>query len=215
MKSTLTLPLFRFSRGSLSFRTRRWIAIVRRVLRGVEAAIGQSSLILIVLALLATVLFAVAQHQNQRSIVLQAETTRIVDGFQSEPVAPAWHRLSAVWRAAQPRQEALLERAMARSGGDPEATLRPWRAFILAAIEDRGLERDIEVVLAFFRRAALCVRMGNCDPDLLTERLGDAPWRFRNQHYPYLMEVNPHEDIDRYFEALSPPPQRAADAGTG
>ena len=72
MKSTLALPSLRFSRGSLSFRTRRWIAIVRRGFRGVEAAIGQSSLILIVLALLATVLFAVAQHQNQRSIVVTA-----------------------------------------------------------------------------------------------------------------------------------------------
>lgn len=215
MKSTLALPSFRFTRRAASFRTRRWVAIVRRVFRGVEAALGQSSLVLIALALLTTILFAVAQHQNQKSIVLHAETTRIVQGFESEPVASAWERIGAVWRENQSRQVALLERAMMRSDGDPVATLRPWRAFMLATIEEQHLEREIEIVLAFFRRAALCVRMGNCDPVLLAERLGDVPWRFRNQHYPYLVEVNPDEDIDRYFEALSPPALRTADAGTG
>lgn len=212
MKSSLALSPVRFPRP-LSFRTRRWIAIVRRIFRGVEAAIGQSSLILIVLALLATILFAVAEHQNQKAIVLQAETTRFADAFESAPVASAWQRLSAVWRVNQPRQVAILEAAMTRSDGDPRATFYPWRRFVLETVEEHALERDIETVLAFFRRAALCVRMGSCDRVVLAERLGDLPWRFRNQHYPYLVDAHPEDEIDRSFEALTPAPLRTARAG--
>lgn len=192
-------------------RVRRWLVLARRAVRSSDAALGQTWLVIGVLALASLVLFAVAEHRAQKAVVLEAETGRFLEEFRSEPVSSSWRRLSEVWEAERPRQQALLERAAERSGGDPLATLRPWREFMLQTIEEAGLQRDIEVILAFFRRLALCVRMGNCDPVLLSERLGDLPWRFRNQHHPYLVEAHPGEDFDRYFEIVAPPALITAD----
>ena len=212
MKMTIAHP-FPTLRLPRPRRARRWMVLARRAVRSSDTALGQTWLVIGVLAISAFVMFAVAEHRAQKAVVVQAETERFVREFRSEPVGTSWRRLAETWQAERGRQEALLEGALERSDGDPMQTLRPWRHFMLRTIAEQGLQRDIEIVLAFFRRLALCVRMGNCDPVLLSERFGDLPWRFRNQHYPYLVEAHPDEEIDRYFEIVAPPALITADAG--
>lgn len=196
MKSTLALhSLFAPSRPVARRRQVRW----RRATRAMSRPLAEASSVITVLALAWVVLSAVSQYSAQRAIVVEAETDRFVSEFRAEPVVSAWRRLSEVWQAELPRQRALLS---SPAEADPVTLLRRFRPFLFETIEEEGLQPAIETVLAFFRRLALCVRMGSCDPALIAAELGDLPQHFRNQHHLYLEESHPGEDIDRYFELV-------------
>lgn len=198
MKSTLALHSMLFQSRPIS--RRRLLVRGRRLMRALSAPITQASSVIMVLALAWVVLLALGEYSRQRATVIEAETGRFVREFRAEPVVSAWQRLSDVWQAELPRQRRLLS----SPGGDadPVALIRRFQPFLLETIEEEGLQPEIETVLAFFRRLALCVRMGSCDADLIAARLGDLPQRFRNQHYLYLQESHPGEDIDSYFELV-------------
>jgi hypothetical protein len=205
MKSTLALQALLAPSRPLTRRQQvRW----RRLLRAMQPPLAQASSVIVVLALAWVVLFAVSQYSLHRATVIEVETGRFVREFRAEPVVSAWQRLSETWQAELPRQRALLT---PRGGeADPVMLLRRFRPFLFETIEEQGLQPEIETVLAFFRRLALCVRMGSCDPVLIATELGDLPQHFRNQHHLYLEESHPGEDIDRYFELVRVGPHRVS-----
>lgn len=153
-----------------------------------------------------------AEHKAQLRL---AETTRHVAQFETEPVAGAWRRLSRAWHAERKRQEALLQRIASREPGRMDGVLRRYREFVLTTVDQRGLAADIDTVLRFYQRLALCIRMGSCDREIAAAMLGDQARRFRNQHYPYLVDEYPDEPVDADLRLVSPPsagPQQTARA---
>lgn len=173
----------------------RW----RRLIRAVHPVLGQAPVMLAILGTAWIVLYAVNQYSAQKATTIAAETDRFVHEFRSEPVVSSWRRLSEVWQAELPRQRTLLTR---NGDADPMELTRRFRPFLMETIVEEGLQREIETVLAYFRRLALCVRMGSCDPHRIAANLGDLPQRFRNQHHLYLQETHPGEDVDRYFALI-------------
>lgn len=163
-----------------------------------------------VLLLLCAALWAVAEHAGQKAVLRAAETNRYIAAFQDPPVADAWLHLTRTWQAERARQSALLERIAALSGNALARPLRHYRAFVIDTVADHRLARDIDTMLRFYRRLALCIRVGGCDPARAAGRFGSAAWSFRNQHYYYLLEVSRVDEIDRALDVIAPREDEAA-----
>jgi hypothetical protein len=205
LSRTLRLPQLRLARLDLRVAVRRWQAL----------ALAQLGPIVGILILVCGVLWATAEYAAFKSELRVAETNRHLAEFRQPPVADAWRRLSAAWEAEGDRQDALLRRLSGLSGTELGRGLRDYRWFVTSTIADRHLEQDIDTVLRFYRRLALCIRIGSCDPAAAAAQLGDTPWRFRNQHYFYLEAEYAGEDIESDLELISPRPQAAADRVAG
>jgi hypothetical protein len=134
--------------------------------------------VLAILLVFALGLLAIATYAEHRAAIRTAETERYLEQFEHGAVADAWQRLRK-----GPQVELAYERLPALPG-DPAT--------------------DIDTVLQYFKRLALCVRMGSCDAALTSARLGDLPWRFRERYYHALMEAYPDEAFDRYLAVVSP-----------
>ena len=190
-------------------------------LEGIHALLARSGVLLPALAgglaalVVATgVLWGISQHSLSQAMIVQAETTRHIQEFRQAPVADAWQRLSEVWQRELPRQNALLDRikggAGLQSGG-----FRHFRHFVLETVREQRLQGDIALVVGYFRRLALCVRIGSCDRQAVKTRFGDLPLRFRNQHFLYLDDAYPNQNLDLTFETLSPPRSGAEQPSAG
>jgi hypothetical protein len=134
--------------------------------------------VLAILLVFAIGLLAIATYGERRAAIRTAETERYLEQFEHGAVAEAWRRLRK-----GPQVELAYDRLPALPG-DPAT--------------------DIDTVLQYFKRLALCVRMGSCDAALTSARLGDLPWRFRERYYHVLTEAYPDETFDRYLAAVSP-----------
>lgn len=156
-----------------------------------------------VTVLIAAVVWGVVQHRAVHTMIVEAETARYIEEFRGGPVADAWQRLSAVWARELPRQNALLERIAQANA--PADGFRHFRHFVLDTVREHRMQREIALVDGYFRRLASCVRIGSCDAAAITARFGDLPRRFRNQHFLYLSEAYPGQNLDRTFEVLQSP----------
>lgn len=184
------------------------------------AALGELGPLLLLVLLIGASWWAIGEHARYKGELRFAETRRYLVEFTEPPVGPAWHRLSHAWQAELPRQEDLLAQVRAATGGGLHAPLHAYRNFVLATVESYALAPDVQAVLQYFRRLALCVRMGSCDAEVVAAAFGDLPWRFRNQHYLYLRETYPEENLDRIFRLITgggpgAAPERAAPAEGG
>ena len=162
------------------------------------------------LALSCAALWPVAEYLQHRAELRLAETNRFLDQFRAGPVAEAWTRLRAAWRAEQDRQDALLARIPAQTGRELARTLHEHHMFVLETVEEHHLQDDIEVVYRFVIRLATCVRMGSCDADVAAAQLGPALWTFRDQHREYFDFEYSGVDFDAELETIAPrPPGRS------
>ena len=159
-----------------------------------------------VLALLCAGLWTVGEYAGHRAELRLAETSRFLDQFRSGPVAAAWARLRAAWRAEQGRQDALLARTSSLGGRARAHTVHEHQMFVLETIEEYGLQDEIEVVHQFLSRLAICVRMGSCDADVAAAQLGPALWTFRDQHRYYFEFEYSGVDLDPDVETIAPRP---------
>jgi hypothetical protein len=155
-----------------------------------------------VLCLLCAALWGVGQHAAQRAELRLAETERHLQEFGTPPVADAWQRLNGTWQAERHRQHALLARIASLSGAPREEALRAYQNFVLEIVEEHRLQAEIETVLDFVKRLALCVRLGSCDRQVAAARVGDALRQFRNQHYYYFALERPEEQLDKYVDEI-------------
>jgi hypothetical protein len=80
--------------------------------------------------------------------------------------------------------------------------LRAYQRFVLEVVEEHRLQPEIETVLGFVKRLALCVRLGSCDRQTAATRLGDALRQFRNQHFYYFALELPEEQLDQYVHEI-------------
>lgn len=174
-------------------------------------ALAQLGPLVGVLILACAGLWAVAEYVAFKAELRVAETNRYLAQFHEPPVADAWRRLSTTWQAEGNRQDVLLERLAGLSGAELSTGVRDYRWFVMATIADHRLERDIDTILQFYRRLALCIRIGSCDQAVAAAQLGDGIWRFRNQHYFHLESEYVGENIDADLELISPRPQAAND----
>jgi hypothetical protein len=158
------------------------------------------------LALVCGGLWTVGAYLQHRAELRLAETHRFLDQFRAGPVADAWARLRAAWRAEQDRQDALLARIPADTGRELARTLHEHHMFVLETIDEYHLQDDIEVVHRFLIRLATCVRMGSCDADVAAAQLGPALWTFRDQHRQYFDFEYSGVDLDAELEAIAPRP---------
>jgi hypothetical protein len=156
-----------------------------------------------ILCLLCAALWGVGQHAAQRAELRLAETERHLQQFEAPPVADAWQRLNGTWQAELPRQHALLARIASLSGAAREEALRAYQRFVLEIVEEHRLQPEIETVLGFVKRLALCVRLGSCDRQVVAARLGDALRRFRNQHHYYFALEQPGAELERYVDEIA------------
>lgn len=150
---------------------------------------------------------AVTAHEEQSERVRAGETERVLAEFESEPVASAWARLSDAWEAEGARQQVLVQRA-APHGIQPSAGVivsRDHQFLVLETVNEYELADDIDTVLRYFQRVAYCIRLGGCDGAAAAAHFGADPWRFRNQHYPHLIDTYPDEPFDTWFAIVSPP----------
>ena len=170
-------------------------------------ALAQLGPVVGILILACAALWAVAEYAAFKAELRVAETNRYLAQFHEPPVADAWRRLSTTWQAEGDRQDALLQRLAGLSGAELSTGLRDYRWFVMATIADHRLERDIDTVLQFYRRLALCIRIGSCDQSAAAAQLGDTPWRFRNQHYFHLESEYAGENIEAELELISPRPR--------
>jgi hypothetical protein len=166
-------------------------------------ALSEVCPLLLLLVVIAATWWAIGEHARYKSELRFAETRRYLTEFADQPVAGAWQRLSHAWQAELPRQEDLLGRV--RTAGDDglHAPFGAYREFVLATVEGYELADDVATVLRYFKRLALCVRMGSCDAEAVAAAFGDLPWSFRNQHYLYLRETYPEENLDRIFRLIT------------
>jgi hypothetical protein len=171
-----------------------------------EVALAQLLPLLGTVCLLCAALWGVGQHAAQRAELRLAETERHLQQFEAPPVADAWQRLSGAWQAEQHRQHALLARIASLSGARRDEALRAYQRFVLEVVEEHRLQPEIETMLGFVKRLALCVRLGSCDRQVATVRLGDALHRFRNQHHYYLALELPEEQLDQYLDEIDGAP---------
>jgi hypothetical protein len=156
------------------------------------------------LLLVCAMLWAVGENSRQKAELRMAETNRYIAAFEDPPVADAWRRLSEVWHAQQARQSTLLRRIARLSGAPLQAELHNYRAFVIDVIVEHDLPRDIHTVIRFYRRLASCIRIGSCDADLAAGLFGRDAWRFRNQHYYYLLDEYQVDEVDRVIEMIAP-----------
>lgn len=150
----------------------------------------------LLLALL-IVLWALGEHAQRRATLQEAETQRYVEQFTEGPVARAHARLAASWQGDRPDRTMVAPVAEA-----------PSRALMRRVL----LAEDVETVLRFYRRLALCVRMGSCDGAAAAAWFGDLPWRFRDRHRLYLEAAHPDEDLDSVLRTVSPRPDAEPEA---
>ena len=174
---------------------------VRAILAGSGSLLPRVAAGLAVVVLVTAVFWGIGQHRTVQEMIVEAETDRYIAAFREEPVAPAWQRLSEVWPRELARQNALLDRL---GGGPPTESFRHFQHFVLETVRENGMQREIAIVVGYFRRLALCVQIGNCDADAVRARFGDLPRRFLNQHFLYLSEAYPEQDLQPTFEALAP-----------
>lgn len=144
---------------------------------------------------------ALGAYSERRAVIQAAETGRYLEEFAHDPVAGAWRRLSEAWQAELSRQHTLLQRFGTQA---LPGALRHYHDFVLDAVDHYDMAPDIDLVLHYFKRLAMCIRIGSCERDLAAARLGDLIWQFRNQHYYYLADARPGEDFDRHFETIAP-----------
>jgi hypothetical protein len=161
-----------------------------------------------VLLLSCATLWAAGEYTREKAELRTAETHRYIAEFRAPPVADAWRHLTRAWHAEQARQDALLERIAVLSGASLEAELRHYRAFVIDTVAEHRLARDVDTMLQFYRRLALCIRFGACDPALAAGHFGTAARSFRNQHYYYLQEEYQVDEVDRTIESIAPPAVR-------
>jgi hypothetical protein len=167
-----------------------------------EVALAQLLPLLATVCLLCAALWGVAQHAAQRAELRLAETERHLEQFEAPPVADAWQRLTEAWQAEMHRQHALLAKIASLSGARRDEALRDYQRFVLEVVEEHRLQPEIETLLGFVKRLALCVRLGSCDRQVAAARLGDALHRFRNQHHYYLALELPEEQLDQYIDEI-------------
>jgi len=167
-----------------------------------EVAFAQLLPLFATVCLLCAALWGIGQHAAQRAELRLAETERHLQQFQAPPVADAWQRLNGAWQVELDRQHALLARVAGLSGARREEALRAYQRFVLEVVEEHRLQPEIETVLGFVKRLALCVRLGSCDRQAAATRLGDTLHRFRNQHHYYLALELPEEQLDRYIAEI-------------
>lgn len=174
------------------------------------AGLAQLGPIFGVLLLLCAALWGIGEYAGYKADLRRAETGRYLAQFREPPVADAWERLSAVWRAEEKRQTILLERMSGISGSQLESASRNYRNFVLDTVEDYRLESEIETVRGFFERLAVCIRVGNCEPTVAQAQVGPALWRFRDQHYDYFALEGVAAEIDRLVTMIAPQEPRRA-----
>ena len=167
-----------------------------------EVALGHLLPLFAVLCLLCAALWGVGQHAAQRAELRLAETERHLEQFEAPPVADAWQRLNGTWQAERDRQHVLLARIASLSGAPRDEALRAYQRFVLEVVEEHRLQPEIETVLGFVKRLALCVRLGSCDRQTAATRLGDALRQFRNQHFYYFALELPEEQLDQYVHEI-------------
>jgi hypothetical protein len=156
------------------------------------------------LALLCSGLWTVGEYLQHRAELRLAETHRFLGEFRAGPVADAWARLRAAWRAEQDRQDALLARIPVLAGPALARTLHEHHMFVLETVEEYHLRDEIEVVHRFLIRLATCVRMGSCDADVAAAQLGPPLWTFRDQHRAYFDFEYSGVDLDAELETIAP-----------
>lgn len=164
-----------------------------------------------VLLLSSAALWAAGEYARERAELRTVETQRYIAEFRATPVADAWRRLTRVWHAERMRQDALLGRIALLSGAPLQAELRNYRAFVIDTVAERRLARDVDTMLQFYRRLALCIRFGACDPALAAGHFGTAARSFRNQHYYYLQDEYQVDEVDRAIETIAPRAVRGRD----
>jgi hypothetical protein len=170
--------------------------------RWLRAELGPLIALVLVLA---GALAAVSQYGQLRLERQRAETARYLAEFDHGPVAAAWRCLSEVWRAEWPRHQELLAPIAAEPGDPPPAALQAYRRMVLDTVDGHCLEEAVTIVFQYYRRLALCIRMGGCDRATAVDHLGEPAWRFREQHYPFLTEHLAPQQVDQVFESLKPP----------
>jgi hypothetical protein len=164
-----------------------------------------------VLLLSCATLWAAGEYTREKAELRTAETNRYMAEFRAAPVADAWRHLTRVWHAERVRQDALLERIAVLSGARLQAELRNYRAFVMDTVAEHRLARDVDTMLQFYRRLALCIGFGACDAGLAAGHFGTAARSFRNQHYYYLQEEYQVDEVDRTIEAIAPHAVRGLD----
>lgn len=147
---------------------------------------------------------AMRQHADQTATVQAAEMSRLVTQFRSGPVADAWRTLHEAWQQEGRRQTVLLSRLAGLSGDRYAAALHNYRDFVIETVEDRRLAQPVRVAFGFFKRLAVCVRVGHCPPDAARHAFGDAIWQFRNQHYYYFEAELSLAELDRVARMIAP-----------
>ena len=161
--------------------------------------------ILFGIGLLVAGAWAVSEYSHQKQRLRQAELSRHIAEFGNSPVIDAWQRLSRVWQTELARQKELLER-VGRQSERRGGTLQAYQRFVLETVDEYELEPDIDIVLRFFHRLALCIRVGSCERGAAADYFGGMVWHFRNQHYYYFAFERPGTAIDRYAELIAPRP---------
>jgi hypothetical protein len=202
---TILRPWWRLQRTGLAIDLRgRWQQYR-------ELLVEHFGLLAGVLLLSCAALWAAAEYAREKHELRTVETHRYMAEFRAAPVADAWRHLTRVWHAARVRQDALLGRIALLSGAPLQAELRNYRAFVIDTVAERRLARDVDTMLQFYRRLALCIRFGACDPALAAGHFGTAARSFRNQHYYYLQEEYQVDEVDRTIEAIAPRAVRGLD----
>lgn len=156
------------------------------------------------LLLAAIALAAMRQHAELKATLQAEEISRLESQFRSGPVADAWRTLHDAWQREERRQAILLSRLSRLSGAAYAAALHNYRDFVIETVEEHRLARPIGVVLGFFRRLEVCVRVGHCLPDAAHQAFGDALRQFRNQHYYYLEAELSLAELNRVAEMIAP-----------
>jgi hypothetical protein len=143
----------------------------------VLAVILEVAPVLAILLVSSLGLWAFTTYTERRAAIRAAETERYLEQFEHGPVADAWQRLQA-------------EPAASRAAAVPA-----------------DLASDVDLMLQYFDRLALCLRMGSCDPTLASRRLGDVPWRFLERY----SEISSRAEPERHApDSGSRPLRRAA-----
>ena len=137
------------------------------------------------LALLCGGLLAAAEYAEHRAELRLAETNRLLEEFRSGPVADAWARLRAAWRAEQNRQNALLARMASLRDPTSRGPCATTKCSCSRPSRSTGCRTRSGWCISFLIRLAICVRAGSCDPDVAAAQLGPALWTFRDQHRYY------------------------------
>jgi hypothetical protein len=134
--------------------------------------------VLAILLVSALGFWALTAYAEHRASIRTAETERYLEQFEHGPVADAWQRLRQDW----------------------QAETGPRRPVSISS----DLASDVDIVLQYFRRLALCMRMGSCDPALTSSQLGDLPRRFRERYDHILPEADLGGTFDQPLAAASP-----------